>query len=258
MGQNEIPPPLRPHSSDLLEGDSTSEDEFWLGLTTDLWRNSTLRLLPFPTTGNPICSQYGTDRLRFWELGLLATCRKGSSPRRVGCAESGDTTTEGTFPRWFSRMGLKLASDISTEKREKRIKPNSVPSGQERREIQPCRRRNPVSAVTRCTSRAMRHRCEWQDSPERRGLESNWTGCSGKARFGSGSSKRTRPYVSASQSRQPTKGPEGTARDVEGDAPALCFSLFGAKRPLLPTVGHRCPPLPKYLSTILSYLPEES
>lgn len=179
----------------------------------------------------------------------------------MGCAEeSGDTctTTEGTFLCWFSRMGLKLASDISTERREKRIKPNSMPSGQERREIHPCRRPNPLSGVTRCTSKAMCHRCEWQDKPERRGLESNRTGCSGRVRFGSSFSKRTGPYVSASQSRQPTKGPEGTVRDVEGDASALCFLLFGAKRPLLPSVGHLFPPLPKRLSTILRHLPEES
>lgn len=96
-----------------------------------------MRLLPFPTTGNPIHSQYGTDRFRFWELDLLATCRQGRSPRWVGCAEeSGDTctTTEGTFLCWFSRMGLKLASDISTERREKRIKTklNALRTGEKR------------------------------------------------------------------------------------------------------------------------------
>lgn len=105
----------------------------------------------------------------------------------------------------------------------KELKPNSMPSGQERREIHPCRRPNPLSGVTRCTSKAMCHRCEWQDKPERRGLESNRTGCSGRVRFGSSFSKRTGPYVSASQSRQPTKGPEETVRGVEGDASALCF-----------------------------------
>jgi len=98
------------------------EDESWLGLITNLQRNQTLGLLPLPTTGSPIRSLYHTNRLRFWELDLVGTCRKGSSPRQAGCTEeSGDmcTTTEGTFLCWFSRMGLKLASDISTERRER-------------------------------------------------------------------------------------------------------------------------------------------
>lgn len=54
------------------------------------------------------------------------------------------TTTEGTFLCWFSGMGLKLASDISTERREGRIKPTQMPSG--RRE----ERSNHIGEPTLC------------------------------------------------------------------------------------------------------------
>lgn len=37
----------------LLGGGSNLEDEFWLGLITDLWRNPTLGLLPFPPQATP-------------------------------------------------------------------------------------------------------------------------------------------------------------------------------------------------------------
>lgn len=87
-------------------------------MLTAIWRSPDLGLFPFPTQAPPSCP-YGTDRLRRWAEALLAEGRKGSSPEG-----SGDTctTTEGTFLGWVSRTGLKLVSDISTERREGRIK----------------------------------------------------------------------------------------------------------------------------------------
>lgn len=67
------------------------------------------------------------------------------------------TSVEGIFLCWSSRMGLRSASDVSTEKREGRMKqPQRAPlfSGQQGREILSYRAVSPVPTVTGCTSKA--------------------------------------------------------------------------------------------------------
>lgn len=114
-----------------------------------------------------------------------------------------------------------------------------------------------MSVVTRRTSKTMSHRCEQQDSPERHGLESNRMHCSRKTRFGSCFLKRRGQMFLHPKAGTLPKVKRELEEMWRETLPHFAPHLLEL-RPLLPSVGHLCPPLRKHLSTILPYLPEES